>query len=146
MCLSKFPKTYNIEIMKDEVLKRNEIIDKILESRCNFILIHPSALWFFLDEIFKLLRKRIPSFLVRKRNKKKRKQESFLKNISKFLVWDNETIEGCGSFKISESLQYWNHERQSAEKKRNYWQNFGIIMQFHFNPSFCTLILFRWDF
>ena len=30
--LSKFPKAYNIEIMKDEVLKRNEIIDKILES------------------------------------------------------------------------------------------------------------------
>ena len=38
--LSKFPKAYNIEIMKDEVLKRNEIIDKILESQCNFILIH----------------------------------------------------------------------------------------------------------
>ena len=42
--LSKFPKAYNIEIMKDEVLKRNEIIDKILESQCNFILIHPSTL------------------------------------------------------------------------------------------------------
>lgn len=31
-----------------------------------------------------------------------------------------------GSFKISESLQH-----------------FGIVMQFHFNPSFCTSILRR---
>ena len=69
--LSKFPKAYNIEIMKDEVLKRNEIIDKILESQCNFILIH------LLLEIFKLLRKRIPSFLVCKRNKKKESKNHF---------------------------------------------------------------------
>lgn len=44
---SKFPKACNIDknailikIVKNEVLKRNKIIDKILESQCNFILIH----------------------------------------------------------------------------------------------------------
>ena len=69
MDLSKFPKACNIKKNFTKTKCWNEIIDKILESQCNFILIH------LLLEIFKLLRKRILSFLVRKRNKKRRMQE-----------------------------------------------------------------------
>ena len=38
--LSKFPKACNIEKNFTKTKCWNEIIDKILESQCNFILIH----------------------------------------------------------------------------------------------------------